>query len=73
MARRASASARVGLGVFMALLVLLHVLPPHRGLEPVLLGLPWDLAYHVLWMAAAAAAIILVTRIAWSDAEDAGE
>jgi hypothetical protein len=73
MARRASASARVGLGVVMGLLVVLHVVPPHRGREPVLLGLPWDLAYHVLWMAGAAATIILVTRIAWSDAEDAGE
>ena len=72
-AAKPSRSARATLWAAVALLVVLHVVPPHRGDEPMVLGLPWDLAYHLLWMAAAAAAIIAVTRIAWRDAEGAGE
>lgn len=69
-----SARARtswVGLGfaVGLVLLVVLHLVPPHGGPDPVVLGIfPWDLAWHLLWMAAAAAAVIAMTSLRlWPD------
>ena len=49
-------------GVVLVLLALLHLVPPHGGPDPVVLGvLPWDLAWHLLWMVAAGAAVIAMT------------
>lgn len=69
-----SARARtswVGLGfaVVLVLLVVLHLVPPHGGPDPVVLGIfPWDLAWHLLWMVAAAAAVIAMTSLRlWPD------
>ena len=54
----------------VAVLLVLHVVPPHQGVEPVVLGaLPWDLAYALLWMAAAWATVLWICARVWPDAE----
>lgn len=61
----------VVLGVLVTLLLIGHVVQPAPGIEPVLLGwLPWDLAYHLLWMAAAAGAVLFMTDVVWRFEED---
>jgi NO-binding membrane sensor protein with MHYT domain len=51
-----------------AALMGLHVWAPHRD---GLLGgvLPWDLAFHLAWMLAAAGLIEVMTRVAWRDVD----
>lgn len=67
-----SASARICLWLAVAGLLVLHVIPPHRGAEPVLLGfLPWDLGYHVLWMVGAALTIIFAAEVVWREPPEA--
>lgn len=56
-----------------ALLLLLHVDVWNAGpAGPLVLGwLPWDLAYHLLWMAAATALVGYMTSSAiWPDDQD---
>lgn len=54
-------------------LLILHVWPVgdplgREGNHPGLLGpIPWDLAYPLLWMAAAWAAITFLVRRVWTD------
>lgn len=69
-----SRSAPKACGAAIAVgVVRLHVVSSHRRVEPTISGLGWDLASHVLWMVAAAAAIIARTRVAPRDGDDAGE
>lgn len=54
------------LAVMVALLVLTHVVQWQPGREPMLLGfLPWDLAYHLLWMVAATVVVLYMTEVVW--------
>ena len=58
--------------IILAVLVLallgLHLFPPHRGSEPMVLGfVPWDLAYALLWMLGAAAVVLYMTERVWKD------
>lgn len=59
------------LALLVALLIGLHIDVWNHGRGGVVLGwLPWDLAYHLLWMAAATAAVWYLTFKVWPD-EDA--
>lgn len=61
-------TARRVLHGLLLVLVLSHLLPPWPGAPWMVAGfLPWDLAYHLLWMAAAAAAVLWMTGPAWPD------
>ena len=53
----------------MVILLGLHLWPPHGGPAPIVLGVfPWDLAWHLLWMAAAALAVLAMTSTRlWPD------
>ncbi|MBZ5715195.1 hypothetical protein [Nannocystis pusilla] len=53
-------------------LVVLHVDTWNAGPGELLLGwLPWDLAYHLLWMAAAALLVLYMTsRAIWPEDQD---
>ena len=53
-------------------LLVLHVDPWNAGpAAPVLGWLPWDLAYHLLWMACATGAIVYMTSPAiWPEDQD---
>lgn len=63
----ASAARTVAAVIVIALLVL-HVVPPHRGTQPVVFGaLPFDLAYALLWMAAAWGAVLWICGRVWPD------
>jgi len=54
--------------VGVAALLALHVWAPHR--DGVVAGvLPWDLAFHLAWMAAAALLVELFTRFAWRNVD----
>ncbi len=61
--------ARRLLSVALLALVVLHVAPPTVDDPAVLvLGwLPWDLAYPLLWMAAAALVVLFMTGAPWPD------
>lgn len=64
--------ATFGMAAVVAVLIALHLRPPHGGPEPLLGGvLPWDLTWHVLWMVAAMLAVLAMTsRRLWPDDED---
>jgi len=53
-------------------LIVVHVWAPDR---PGLIAsvLPWDLAFHLGWMAAAGVLIEVATRIAWPDVDGGGD
>lgn len=56
-----------------ALLLILHVDVWNAGPEPTLVfgWLPWDLAYHLLWMAAATGLVFYMTSPAiWPDDQE---
>lgn len=60
--------ARRALGAALVVLVVLHVYPPITGTpDDDLIGgfLPWDLAYPLLWMAAAAVLVLFMTGAPW--------
>ena len=60
--------ARRGLNVALLLLVALHVLPTPGDPQWVLLGfVPWDLAWHLLWMLAALGVVLFMTGPPWPD------
>lgn len=65
----APVSARRTLSVMLVVLVVLHVVPlPIEGFT--IAGfLPWDLGYHLLWMAAATLVVLYMTGPAWPDEE----
>ncbi|MEM7155320.1 MAG: hypothetical protein AAF799_20900 [Myxococcota bacterium] len=64
----ASTPARRTLGVMLVVLVVLHVLPVPGDPSWTLAGfLPWDLAYHLLWMAAATVVVLYMTGPAWPE------
>jgi hypothetical protein len=56
----------------VAALLVLHVLPPRGGPEPLVLGVfPFDLAVQLVWMFVAALAVVWMTSLAlWPDRED---
>jgi hypothetical protein len=57
-----ASTRRAVLAAWVAALLVTHVVQWRAGQRPTLFGfLPWDLAYHLLWMVAAAAAIIFMT------------
>lgn len=60
---------RRGFAVVVTALVVLHLVPPHGGPDPVVLGVfPWDLAWHLGWMIAAGAAVFAMTSVRlWPD------
>jgi uncharacterized membrane protein len=64
-------SARVSLGFTVVVLGLLalHLWPPHGGPAPIVFGVfPWDLAWHLAWMAAATLVVFAMTsRRLWPD------
>lgn len=51
----------------IAILLTLHVVDPWDGQGPTIGGLPWDLAYPLLWIAAAAVAVQVMTSRVWPD------
>jgi hypothetical protein len=55
-------------------LVVTHVFPWQPASDPsswMLLGfLPWDLAYHLLWMVAATGVVLYMTEVLWQPPED---
>ncbi len=54
------------------LLIALHIWAPASDAPTLILGiLPWDLAFHLAWMAGAALLIHLAAQFAWRDV-DAG-
>ncbi len=54
------------LAVLVGVLLVGHVVQPAPGIEPMILGwIPWDLGYHLLWMAAAAAVVWFMTDVVW--------
>ena len=76
-AQTVSTASTVTLAVFVAALLVLHVWPvggplgrershPSGAFD----AIPWDLAYPLLWMAAAWAAIIFLVRRVWTDPTD---
>ncbi len=68
MAPRSVATARRILSVALAGLVVLHIVPPGGDPQWMLLGfMPWDLAYHLLWMIVAAAVVLYMTGPPWPD------
>jgi hypothetical protein len=68
----AYARRRVVFAALVVVLLALHLLPPHRGAAPMIAGfLPWDLAYAVLWMLAAAGAVLYLTDRVWPGDGDA--
>lgn len=58
-----------------AVLLVLHVDPWNAGPAGLVLGwLPWDLAYHLVWMAAAALLVVYMTSPAiWPEDQDRRE
>lgn len=59
---------KVALAVLVVVLLVTHVVQWRPGLEPMVLGfMPWDLAYHLIWMVAAAAVIFWWTTVDWDD------
>lgn len=66
--------ARVGITVAVLVLLATHLWPPHGGPAPVVFGVfPWDLAWHLLWMAAAAVVVVAMTsRRLWPDEPPSG-
>lgn len=59
------------LWVLVAALIVLHVDVWNHGRVGLVFGwLPWDLAYHLLWMAAGAGVVGYLTLGPWPD-EDA--
>jgi hypothetical protein len=64
--------SRWGFALVVAVLLLLHLLPPRGGPEPIVLGvLPWTLAWSLAWMAAASVAVVWMTgRGLWPDGPD---
>lgn len=66
----ATRAASIAFTVAVVVLVALHLWPPHGGPQPMVLGfVPWDLAWHLLWMAAAGAAVFAMTSTRlWPDA-----
>ena len=61
---------RWAFGTALVGLTVLHVVDPWGGQGPTfaaIAGLPWDLTYHLLWMAAAAAAVLYMTYRVWPD------
>lgn len=56
----------LALAVLVSVLLAGHLLQPSPGIEPMVVGwLPWDLGYHLLWMAAAAAVVWFMTDVVW--------
>lgn len=56
------------LAIALVVLVVLHVVPVPGDPDWLLAGfLPWDLAYHLLWMAAAAGVVLYMTGPPWPD------
>lgn len=55
-----------------AALIVLHVDPYNAGPGPLVFGwLPWDLAYHLGWMAAAALLVVYMTSsVIWPEDQD---
>lgn len=64
-----SSRARLGFTAAVVILLALHLWPPHGGPAPIVFGVfPWDLAWHLLWMAAATAAVFAMTSTRlWPD------
>ena len=60
--------------VLVSALLVLHVVPPRGGPEPLVFGvLPFDLTVAVAWMFVAALAVAwMTTRALWPDDEDGG-
>mgnify|MGYP001357911869 CR=1 FL=1 len=58
---------RWALATVLVALAVLHVVDPWGGRGPDVAGMPWDLAYHLLWMIAAAAAVLYMTYRVWPD------
>lgn len=58
--------------VLAAALIVVHVDPWNAGPGPLVLGwLPWDLAYHLLWMAIATLLVFYMTSAAiWPEDQD---
>ncbi|MDC0716046.1 hypothetical protein [Nannocystis bainbridge] len=58
--------------VLTAALIVLHIDPWNAGPGPLLFGwLPWDLAYHLAWMAAGTLLVLYMTsRAIWPDDPD---
>ncbi len=63
---------RVVFAAAVVVLLVAHLWPPYRGASPMIAGfLPWDLAYAVFWMIAAAGVVIYLTERVWrSDPPD---
>jgi hypothetical protein len=61
--------ARRILAVALLVLVGLHLFPPSAGDPHMLIAgfLPWDLAYHLAWILAAALVVIYMTGAPWPD------
>jgi low affinity Fe/Cu permease len=52
----------------VVVLLALHVYDPWGGQGPLTAwGLPWDLVYHLLWMLAATALVLVMTYRVWPD------
>ncbi|MEM9458605.1 MAG: hypothetical protein AAGF11_30800 [Myxococcota bacterium] len=61
-------TARRGLNVALVVLVVLHVVPVPGDPQWIALGfIPWDLAYPLIWILAAALVVLLMTGPAWPD------
>ena len=62
----------VVLGTLVVALLMLHVDTWNADVTTLVLGwLPWDLAYHLLWMAGATAAVLYMTSSAiWPEDQD---
>lgn len=62
---------RLAAWIAAAVLIALHVFPPQGDTSVLIWGfLPWDLAFHIGWMVAAAGLIYATTRFAWRDVDD---
>ncbi len=52
----------------VAFLVAGHLFDLREAVPGLIMGLfPWDLLYHLLWMALAAMAVLYLTEIVWVD------
>ncbi len=61
-------TARRILSVALIVLTVLHVVPIGGDSDALVLGwMPWDLAYHLLWMVGAAAVVLYMTGPPWPD------
>jgi len=72
--RRPSAWEKVLFGLCVVALLATHMISIEQGERPLVLGwLPVDMAYRVVWMAAAAGLVAWMTTRLWPEPEPEGQ